>query len=99
MEVSKKKIMMTRVLLWGGVALMVVGIVLSYISDNSLSTSLYLLLGGLLISFLGAFLLKRLFRCPHCKVNVLGENSNVDLKMDNVPQFCPKCGARVQIVE
>lgn len=99
MKVSRRNIIFTRCILWGGIALAVIGAVICYAFPDHLDWSLALLGGGLLISLLGAFLLKRLFRCPKCKKNVLPSDSSVDTKMDNIPRFCPYCNTPVELID
>ena len=95
--VSKKKLQALRVFMWGGLALAAVGAVLTYISESYVDASLALLIAGIAISLLGAFLMKRLFRCPTCGKNVLGSDSGVDYRTSNCPSRCPNCGAPVQL--
>lgn len=96
--ISKKKLYMTRFLMWGGIGLAVVGAVIFYISSDVFGTaSIVLLAAGLVISLLGAACMKRLFRCPNCKKNVLPPDSGVDFRNSNCPEHCPHCGAKIQV--
>jgi len=95
--VSKRKMQALRILMWGGLALAVIGGLLMYISESYVDISLIALIAGLCISLLGASLMKRLFRCPACRKNVLGSNSGVDYRSSNCPERCPHCGAPVQL--
>ncbi len=96
--ISKKKLLATRVLMWGGIGLAALGAILFYISSDTFgSASVALLGGGLVVSLLGATCMKRLFRCPSCGKNVLGNESGVDLHTSSCPDRCPYCGAQVRL--
>lgn len=98
--ISKKKLLLTRFLMWGGIVLAALGAVIFYISSKAfVNASLILLAGGLIISLLGATCMKRLFRCPSCGKSVLGDNSGVDLRTSKCPDRCPHCGAKVRLEE
>lgn len=96
MRVSKKKVIACRVLMWGGLGLAAIGTLLYYADESLLNGSLILLAGGLLISFVGGSLLRRLFRCPNCKVNVLGKESSIDLRSSACPKECPNCHTPIE---
>lgn len=96
--ISKKKLLLNRFIMWGGIALAAVGAVAFYISSDIFGiASIVLLAAGLVISLLGATLMKRLFRCPNCKQNVLSSDSGVEFRTKNCPQCCPNCGTKVRI--
>ncbi|MGM9607495.1 MAG: hypothetical protein ACI3XJ_08345 [Oscillospiraceae bacterium] len=98
--VSKKKLLATRIIMWGGIGLAALGAILFYISSDTFGTaSIALLAGGLIVSLLGATCMKRLFRCPNCRKSVLGSDSGVDLRTSNCPSRCPHCGAEVRVEE
>lgn len=98
--ISKKKLLLTRCLMWGGIGLAALGAILFYISSDSFGTaSIVLLAGGLIISLLGATCMKRLFRCPNCGKSVLGSDSGVDLHTSNCPNHCPHCGVKIRLEE
>ena len=99
MQVSKKQIIAFRFVMWGGLALAVAGAVVFYALPSHIDWSIILLAAGLVISFIGASLLKHLFRCPNCKTNVLDSNSSVDLRMTNIPKSCPKCHTQVELID
>lgn len=96
--ISRTKLYMTRFLMWGGIAVAVVGAVIFYISSDSFGTaSIVLLAAGLVISLLGAACMKRLFRCPNCKKTVLPNDSGIDFRTANCPDHCPHCGMKIQL--
>lgn len=96
--VSKKLLILTRILMWGGLALAAVGTVFFYVSTEAfLNLSIALLAGGIVVSLLSSFCMRRLFRCPNCKKNVLGNQSSIDLRNSNCPDRCPHCGADVRL--
>lgn len=98
--VSKKKLLATRVIMWGGIVLAALGAILFYISSEDFGmASIALLAGGLIVSIVGASCMKRLFRCPSCGKSVLGTDSGVDLRTSNCPKRCPNCGASVRLEE
>lgn len=98
--ISKKKLLFTRCLMWGGLVLAALGAVLFYLSSDAFGiASIVLLAGGLVLSLAGAAWMKRLFRCPNCRKNVLGNDSGVDLRTSRCPSRCPYCGAEIQIKE
>lgn len=98
--ISKKKLLLTRCVMWGGIVLAAVGAVLFYISSDSFGTaSIVLLAAGLVISLFGASCMKRLFRCPNCRKNVLSTDSGVDFHTEKCPACCPHCGTKIQIKE
>lgn len=99
MRISKKKIYAARIIMWGGLLLAIAGIICSYVDSVSTELCIVLLGGGLVITFPGAFWLRRMFRCPHCKANTLTDQSGIDLRMEKVPNACPRCGASVEIVD
>ena len=96
--ISKNKLLLTRIIMWGGIVLAALGAILFYISSDTYGTaSIVLLGGGLVVSLLGATCMKRLFRCPSCGKSVLGSDSGVDLHTSNCPDHCPHCGAKVRL--
>ncbi len=100
LSVSKRKITACRILMWGGIALVVVGVILSYIFSKAyIDLSLPLLGGGLVITLLGSFLMQQLFRCPNCKKSVLSSEHKIDLRNTDCPTHCPNCGTSVQLVD
>ncbi len=99
MQVSKAKIIAFRFIMWGGIALAAVGAVIFYVLPDSAGLSIILLAGGIAVSFVGASLMKHLFRCPNCKTNVLDSNSSIDLRMTNMPRECPRCRTQVELVD
>lgn len=96
MRVSKTKVIICRVLMWGGLGLAAIGTLFYYADETLLDGSLILLAGGLLISFVGGVLLRRLFRCPNCKTNVLGKESSIDLRSSACPKECPNCHTPIE---
>lgn len=96
--VSKKKITLTRIIMWGGLVLAAVGAVMTYMEETGMEC-VALLAAGLVISLLGATAMKRLFRCPNCKKSVLTDDSKIDLRNTNCPTRCPYCGTPVQLEE
>lgn len=99
MQISKKTVYVFRVIMWGGLVLAAIGALLYYAEPNMINISLILLGGGLILSLVGAALMRRLFRCPHCKTNVLGDDSSIDLRMTKVPSSCPRCGSKVELTD
>ncbi len=100
LSVSKKKIIACRILMWGGIALIVAGAIFYYIStDLYIDISLILLFSGFIITLLGSFLMQQLFRCPNCKKTVLSSEHKVDLRSTNCPTQCPNCGTPIQLVD
>lgn len=100
LTVSRKKILLCRIIMWGGLALAAVGAVFFYISSELyIDLSLALLGGGFVISILGGVAMRRLFRCPNCKKTVLNSDNKIDLRSTNCPDRCPNCGAPVQLTD
>ncbi|MGN1004172.1 MAG: hypothetical protein ACI4O5_04980 [Oscillospiraceae bacterium] len=98
--ISKRKLLLIRIIMWGGIGLAALGAILFYISSDSFGwASIVLLAGGLVITLLGAACMNHLFRCPNCRKSVLGSDSGVDLRTSNCPDHCPHCGAKVQLKE
>lgn len=98
--ISKKKLLVIRFLMWGGIVLAALGAILFYISSDSFGdASIVLLAGGLVISLIGATCMRRLFRCPSCGKSVLNDNSGVDFHTSKCPDRCPHCGAEVRVEE
>lgn len=97
LTLSKKKLYLARVFMWGGAAVAIVGILLSWFGPDSTILDVILLAAGLCVSFLGAFALRRCFRCPNCKNSVLPDDSGIDLHTYNCPDHCPHCGARIRL--
>lgn len=95
--VSKKKLYATRFLMWGGLVVVALGAILSYASVSSSDISFALIAVGFCVSLLGAVMMRRLFRCPNCKKNVLPENSGIDIRTEKCPERCPHCGAKIQV--
>lgn len=98
MHVSKAKVIFFRVLMWGGIGLAAIGTLFYYADETLIDGSLALLAGGLLISFVGGCCLRRLFRCPNCKTNVLGKESSIDLRSSACPKECPNCQTPIEFV-
>lgn len=94
--VSKKKILLCRVAMWGGIALAAVGAVMTYMESTGMEC-VVLLAAGLVISLLGAAVLARMFRCPNCKKYVLSSDNKLDLRSTDCPERCPHCGTPVQM--
>lgn len=95
--ISKKKLYLTRFLMWGGIVVVALGVIVSVALSSGSTLSLVLIAGGFCVSLLGALCMKRLFRCPNCKKNVLPDNSGVDIHTEKCPTRCPHCGAKVQL--
>lgn len=99
MKVSKKSIFACRALMWGGIGIVAAGAIVYYAFPEYIDLCLILLGGGLVVSVLGGVIMRRLFRCPECKRNVLGNSSSIDLRSTEVPKACPNCGLPVQITD
>ena len=97
MIVSKIKVILCRCIMWGGIGLAVLGAILFYVGEPFGMVCIYLLGGGLVLSLLGATVMRALFRCPNCRKNVLGEESGVDLRSSKCPDRCPHCGTGIQL--
>lgn len=97
--ISKKKLYLTRGLMWGGLAIAALGIIISLVLSSYTDLSIILLAAGLCISLLGALVMRRLFRCPNCKRNVLSNDSGIDIRSEKCPTSCPHCGMKIQIEE
>lgn len=95
--ISKKKLYLTRFLMWGGIAVVALGVVVSVAASSHSDLSLALIAGGFCVSLLGAVWMKRLFRCPNCRKNVLPDGSGVDIHTEKCPARCPHCGAEVRV--
>ena len=95
--ISKKKLYVTRGLMWGGVCIAGLGILVSFAVPSDTDLNLILLAVGLGVSLIGAFAMRRLFRCPNCKRNVLPNESGVDLRTEKCPEACPHCGTKIRI--
>lgn len=94
--VSKKKILLARIVMWGGIVLAALGAIITYSGDSGME-SIILLAAGLVISLLGSVFMNRLFRCPNCKKSVLTGDVKMDLRSTNCPHSCPTCGTPVQL--
>lgn len=95
--VSKKKLFFTRFLMWGGIVVVALGALISFASSSSSVFSLILIAAGFFVSLFGAVCMKRLFRCPNCRKNVLPDGSGVDIRTEKCPARCPHCGAEVRV--
>lgn len=95
--ISKKKLYVTRFLMWGGVGAACLGILISFVAPSYTDLNLILLAAGLGVSLIGALAMRRLFRCPNCKRNVLPNDSGVDLRTEKCPEACPHCGTKIRI--
>lgn len=96
--VSRKKILLARIVMWGGIALAAVGAVMAYMESTGMEC-VALIGGGLVISLAGSAVMSRMFRCPNCKKNVLSSDIKIDLHSTNCPTRCPHCGTPVQLEE
>lgn len=96
LTVSRKKILICRIIMWGGIALAAVGAVMAYMESTGMEC-VALIGGGLVISLLGSTLMRRLFRCPNCKKSVLSSDNKLDLRSTDCPTHCPHCGTPVQL--
>ncbi len=94
--VSRKKVKLARVFMWGGIAVVVVGAVMAYIESTGMEC-VAIIAAGMIISMLGSVYMNRLFRCPHCKKSVLLGDMKMDLRSTDCPKNCPTCGASVQM--
>lgn len=94
--VSKKKILLARIFMWGGIALAAVGAVMTYMDSTGMEC-VVLIAAGLIISLLASTFMSRMFRCPNCKKNVLSSDVKIDLRSTNCPKSCPNCGTPVQL--
>lgn len=94
--VSRKKVLLTRIIMWGGIAMAAVGAIVTYTDDAGME-SIFLLAAGLIISLLASAFMNFLFRCPNCKKSVLTSDAKMDLRSTNCPNSCPSCGAPVQL--
>lgn len=94
--VSKKKILLGRIIMWGGLVLAAVGAVMTYMESTG-TECVVLIAAGLIISLLGSTFMSRMFRCPSCKKNVLSSDVKIDLRSTNCPKSCPHCGTPVQL--
>lgn len=94
--VSKKKILLARIFMWGGIALAAVGAVMTYMDSTGMEC-IILIAAGLVISLLGSVFMGRMFRCPGCKKNVLSSDVKIDLRTTDCPRSCPHCGTPVQL--
>ena len=97
--ISKKKLYVTRFVMWGGLVVAAVGIIVSFVSSSSTMASIVLLAAGLCVSLLGAFCLRRMFRCPNCKKSMLPDDSGIDFRNTQCPKRCPNCGLEIQMKE
>lgn len=98
--VSKKKILLFRIIMWVGVAIAVIGAIFYYATSESfIDIYLGMLAGGLLITVVGSGLMQRMFRCPNCKKTVLTGDTKIDLRTSNCPTHCSNCGTPVQLVD
>lgn len=96
--VSKKKILLARIFMWGGIALAAVGAVMTYMESTGIEC-VVLIAAGLVISLLASTFMSRMFRCPGCKKTVLSSDVKMDLRSTNCPKSCPHCGTPVQLEE
>ncbi len=94
--VSKKKILLARIFMWGGIALAAVGAVMTYIESTGMEC-VFLIGAGLIISLLASTFMSRMFRCPNCKKNILSSDVKIDLRSTDCPKSCPHCGTPVQL--
>lgn len=94
--VSKKKLYLGRIFMWGGLALAAVGAVMGYMESTGMEC-IILIAGGLVISLLGSAFMSRMFRCPNCKKSVLSSDVKIDLRTSDCPKSCPHCGTPVQL--
>lgn len=94
--ISKKKLYLTRFLMWGGIVVVALGALISFATSSSVFT-LVLIAAGFFVSLFGAVCMKRLFRCPNCKKNVLPDGSGVDIHTEKCPDRCPYCGTEVRM--
>lgn len=96
--VSKKKILLARIFMWGGIALAAVGAVMTYMESTGMEC-VVLIAAGLVISLLASTFMSRMFRCPSCKKTVLSSDVKIDLRSTNCPTSCPHCGTPVKLEE
>ena len=94
--VSKKKILLARILMWGGIAVVAVGAVMTYMESTGIEC-VALIAAGMIISLLGSVFMSRMFRCPNCKKTVLSSDVKIDLRSTDCPKSCPHCGTPVQL--
>lgn len=101
LTISKRKLLAIRVIMLVGIVIAAVGILLSFGgTDNPHLDLCIVLLGvGLFISIFGSFLMRRLFRCPHCKKTVLEDGSGIEFNNKNFPHQCPHCHISVRLEE
>lgn len=94
LTISKKKLYAFRILMWGGLVVMLVSFVASSINY---SLGLCFLIGGLLFSIIGAVGITNLYRCPECDHRLLVVGSRFDALLEKYPSFCPHCGSKIKL--
>ena len=86
--VPKGKLFVARLTFWGGFAVAVIGG----------AASIYLLIAGLAVGFLGAKLLDKIYSCPKCGFKLLrGSGSRLDSLKEDVPTRCPGCNPVITV--
>ena len=86
--VPKGKLFFARLLFWGGFAVAVIGG----------AVSLYILIAGLAVGFVGAKLLDKIYSCPKCGFKLLrGSSSRLDSLKEDIPTRCPGCNAMITV--
>ena len=94
--IPKKKNNLTRLLIWGGLILIVGGLIVStWIGKLCL---IFIIVGGIIFT-VGAYIKHELFRCPKCGEKLLMGFDFLSLKVifERCPEFCPQCSTRIEI--
>lgn len=94
LTISKKAISACHVLMWGGLALFLLGVILLVMR---VPYSVLLAVAGILLAAVGVFWLDRLYRCPHCGKKLLDDKAGRGSLMEKCPPHCPHCLRDVQV--
>ena len=94
--IPKGKNNLTRLLIWGGLAIMVGGLIAS---SRIGKLCLIIIILGAVVFTAGSLKKHELFRCPKCgeKLLVGVDFFSVNVLFERCPEFCPNCNTKIEI--
>ena len=92
--ISKKKLRMYRTVMLCGIAVFLVGAVMTI---GLRPGGILIAFAGILVALIGAAGVDSLYRCPNCKKKLLVDGDRETLA-GKYSKYCPHCGAEVTVV-
>lgn len=94
---SKKMILLSRILYWGGMAAGLIACVAAIVKEISGLTVLVVIL-SFIVSIVGSIMMEEQYRCPYCRTRLMKHAGSVWKALaEDVPRFCPNCGTQIII--